>query len=801
MGLAERGIAGLRTRWREGAAALLLVAGVALFAAVGNQHYPIADWLFWHYAVYWLASLACVVACFGIGSASLRALGLRGLRTLEHLSLAFALGLFEFELAMFLLGALHLYRAVLFFTLPIGLVVVSFNELRSLWSHLRRRERRLARYRPPLGSAGALALAFGFVGLLAVYFMILSPENVEFDSRWKHLALAEDYVSFGGIRPLMEGWMFDARPHFTSYLYAWAFLLPKSSLFDRMLLSAHLEFVAFLVTTLVGIPALVRRLAPRADPRVVWAARFLFPGVLLYDSSLAAGADHFGAMYGVPICLATLFAWRALSARWCVLLGALLAAATLVKETTALLLVPIPVIAIAVRLGVLQVRAFRAPKTGDLFALMRGPLFAAATALLCSAPLWLTNWLWHGDPLYPALNRYLSPRPWTSESAYKLKWAYEEANLWQPSHDLSGLLSSLKALATFSFLPNDWSSFHGKTPVFGSLFTLLIPALLFCRARLRLWLVIGWVHAAIFCWFWIHHQDRYLQGILPLMTAATCAAVLVVWRTGLAARCALSALIGLQVVWGGDVYFIQTHPLAKSPLKKSIDLLSAGFERKYEQRFSIQEAWQQVARVLPKRSRVVVHDENNHLGLEAQVVMDRFPFEYGISYGLQQTPADVFRLYRSLGATHILWNQRSKGTDSLAGDIMFWDFVIRRAPSLGIFGSTHLSKMPDAAPAAPFNPTVAVFPCPGSYPAGFYRVSDLRVPVYGPQSSLFPAAPRAPLGPDWPSALEKTSEIVVADLRCFQDAARLTALGYEKIVDRGHPPGTRGQDYSLWLKH
>jgi len=88
-----------------------------------------------------------------------------------------------------------------------------------------------------------LAIGFGFVALLAVYFLILSPENVQFDSRWKHLALAEDYVAYGGIRPLREGWVFDSRPHFTSYLFSWAFLLPKSRLFDRMVLSAHLEFM------------------------------------------------------------------------------------------------------------------------------------------------------------------------------------------------------------------------------------------------------------------------------------------------------------------------------------------------------------------------------------------------------------------------------------------------------------------------------------------------------------------------------------------------------------------------------
>jgi len=143
----------------------------------------------------------------------------------------------------------------------------------------------------------------------------------------------------------------------------------------------------------------------------------------------------------------------------------------------------------------------------------------------------------------------------------------------------------------------------------------------------------------------------------------------------------------------------------------------------------VQQQYQQVAAALPRHARVVVHDENNHLGLEAQSIMDRFPFEYGISYGLQPTPRDVYALYRSLGATHVLWAAKSKGTDSLAGDIMFFDFVMRRAADAGAFGAMHLSSMPDEAPSAPFNDTVAVFSCAASYPTGCIacRIYECRV--------------------------------------------------------------------------
>ena len=791
----------LAGRYRELAVALLAVGGALLFGTFVNDIYPLGEWLFWRYAVYWLCSLLCAVACFGVGARTLSLLGIRGLATLELLSISFGVGLFEFELAMFGAGWLHLYRAPLFFLLPIALIALSADELRALWLRLVQRQRLLARQPRQLGAAGLLALAFGFVGLLAVYFLILSPENVQFDSRWKHLALAEDYVAYGGVRRLDEGWVFDSRPHFTSYLFSWAFLLPKSRLFDRMVLCAHLEFVTFLVTTLVGIPALIRRLVPRADPRVVWAARFLFPGVLLYDSSLAVGADHFGAMYGVPICLVTLFAWREVSVRWCALLGLLLGAAAMVKETTAMMLAPAPIIALGARVLWLTFAKSRpAGLPASRWAVWRGPLVATGVGLLCSSPLWLTNWISHGDPVYPVLNRFLHVRPWTSESAYRLKWAYEEANMWQPPHNFAGFLTSLKTLFTFSFIPNDWGRLHGRTPVFGSLMTLLLPCLVLCRGRLRLWGVVAWVHFAILCWYWVHHQDRYLQGLLPLMTAATAALLMLAWRTGAIAKAALGLLVALQAVWGGDAYFFQTHSMAKSPLKKSIDLLSSGFEGNYEKRFYIQGQFQAVAKQLPKHSRVVVHDENSHLGLEAQSIMDRFPFEYGISYGLQASPHAVFDLYTSLGATHILWAPKSKGTDSLAGDLMFYDFVIRRAPSIGSFGGYRLNQMPKQPPSGPFNDTVAVFACGGSYPTGLYPVSALRVPVYGPRQTDFPGAAQRPMPEDWAQSLASEADMVAVEDRCFHGEAQLARLGYSKAVTRGRPPSTRGQLYSLWFK-
>jgi len=210
------------------AVALLCAGGIALFGSFVNGIYPADEWLFWRYAGYWLCSLVVACACFGMGARTLRVLRVRGLSTLELLCLSFAIGLFEFELCMFLAGLLHLYRAGLFFALPALSIALNVDVLQALWRRLVQRRRLLGRKARPLGAVGLLGIAFGFTALLAVYFLILSPENVQFDSRWKHLALAEDYVAYGGVRRLDEGWVFDSRPISPATCFPGHFCCPRA---------------------------------------------------------------------------------------------------------------------------------------------------------------------------------------------------------------------------------------------------------------------------------------------------------------------------------------------------------------------------------------------------------------------------------------------------------------------------------------------------------------------------------------------------------------------------------------------
>lgn len=790
---------------------VVLVAGFVLFAAVAHHHYPVQRWLFWRYLAYWALTLLWGLGCWGVGSLSLRSLfgrphGAPPLPLLEWLSLCLVVGVFEFELVMFGLGLLRLFKPFMFVAAPVATVVAGGTALLQDMRHVQKWLRRLSRSpnganRLPAQRAFRWAIvAFGVVGLLMIYFIIITPHNVQFDARWKHLALAEDFVAHGGVHPFSEGWVFGARPHMVSLLYSWAFLWPNSLLFDRMLLCAHVEFLVFAATTVVAIPALVRRLVPRANFQLVWAARFLFPGVFVYDSAPSAGTDHIGASLAVPIALATLYAWRRLEPKWCAVLGFLLASALTVKETIALLLIPFPVLLIAVRVAQQALRTIRgAPAVCPARHVWLGPLVSTGVILLFSAPLWLANLIWHGDPMYPLLYRYFDSKPWSDYASYKMRYGKEFGEMWAPDRNLAGLLQTVKALFTFSFIPNDWPKFHGKVPVFGSLFTLLLFALLFVRRSKRTWLLVLWIHVGLFTWYSVHHQDRYLQGIMPLIAAATAAMLILIWRQGSRpAKVALCSLVGLQIVWGADAYFFPTHAMAGSVVKKTVDLLGAGYKRNYEKRFRIQEDFQDLGRALPDGSRVLIHDTHSHLGVRVERALDTQLWQYGFDYGAQRTPAEMYAHLRSFGITHIAWpGTKSRGQDTIAGDLMFYDFVNRRLTKRRKAGSFRFGQLPAEPPTGSFDDRVVVINCRRGLRSGLYRVHDLYVPVFGPKRRELPK-PRKSAPREEASSLASQANFAVVDPHCGKRVVKdlskqFKLVARRKLVKKITP-------YEIWLR-
>lgn len=789
---------------RDVALATLLIGGALFFGQFVHEIYPVGDWLFWRYALYAVGSLVWALSCFAVGHRLVRSVLGRDLPFYAHVSVAFGTGVYAYGLAMFLLGAAQLYASPVFVLLPLAFLAVGGRPALRYAVERHRRVRALRRgaqlARTGIGDYALVAL--GLVALGALYFLVLTPENIAYDARWKHLALAEDFVVTGGIRRFPEGWTFATRPHFSTYLYTWAFLLP-GRLFDRIEQAAHLEMIVFAVTTWFAIPAIAKAALPGRRLRWgVWAARFTFPGIFVYDSTLGGGADHIAAVFAGPIVLLTWLAWRKLDARVLGLLALQLAGAWLTKYSAAILLVVVPSLLLAGRALWLLARKLRARDRRAALGLARNAGVAVAAGLIFSAPLWLKNLLLYGDPLYPVLHAYFPSDPWFERASYAFDEGYLATRMWRPSRDWEGVKETIEALYAFSFVPNDWANHHEDVPVFGSLFTLLTPCLLLARrVPGRLWALVGLGHAALIPWYWLNHQDRYLQTLMPWLAAATAAMVVLLWREhGRLVRAGVVTLVGLQIVWGGDAYFFQTQVFVGSPQKWVLGLFEGGYRGSRDHRFETQRPWPEVGSHLPAGSRVLLHDIDRHLGLGHQAVLDLVPWQFGIDYGAQRSPAEVHDLLTSMGVSHLYWpRSRRYDTENLAADLMFFDFVINRAEPLAHFDLGHLAAMPETRPPETFDDATVAITCEEPLAPGLYRAADLWVTSYGRGEEPYPA-PRVPAGSHYAAAqLLPHAHFAITQPRCLTAIFGPDAHAFERAMRRRFG-NYGGAIFDIWVR-
>jgi hypothetical protein len=626
-----------------------------------------------------------------------------------------------------------------------------------LLAYRARQRERPSDFRLSLGEAAAAAL--GLVGLVAIFLPTLVPENVAYDARWYHLPLAEHYVAAGAIRPLTEGALAGTVPHLASILYTWAFSAP-GDLFDHVELAAQLEVGIFLFT-LGGIPALVRLLVPTARARSSWATFFLFPAILVYDSTLLTAADHIAALWTIPTWIAFVRAVRDLKPRACLLLTIQLSGLMMTKYTSAMAIV-FPVLGISLRALVLAVARLRGRTRSNAW--LSGPLVASVAGLMLTAPHWLKNWLWYGDPIYPLLRHHLHVRPWIPDGE-RLYQIFTNENFHARGTWPEKLRGALHGLYDYSYGLYTWQIFHDLFPVFGSLFTGCLLALPFLKGTRRVWLLAAAIHVGLFTWYLFFSEDRYLQALLPWMVAATSAVFSLAWRAGLAARVGVVALAGLQLVWGAEMVFWPTHQMAgRSGLALVNDFFARTMRKDTDTRTRPFEDLAQIGRSIPKSSKVLVHAEHLRLGLGVQTATDAYRVQYGISYGYLNSPGEVYTLFRRLGITHVLWTpEQTHEENSLAAELVFHGFVTQNLRNVQYFGARSLGELRDKAPA-PTPSEVLYYACDGKYENGLYELSDLRIsPVLAPgEKTQTPPSPRVRIdGTNRNDLLGRVSYLVV----------------------------------------
>jgi hypothetical protein len=738
-------------RVRRYGVGVVLLAGALFFLGFVHQSYPVHHWLFWRYVGYWLGVTYWALACLSFGHRLLSRLLGSTLRKSELFTLAAPCGAFAFGLAIFFIGLLHGLNVVTFFALPAAFLAWG---ARGVIRDVRRWLRR-ARIDGQLSVRVWLlpALAFGVVAFGLIYFQTLHPLGFTFDARWYHMTIGQRYALSHKVWPFPEGYWNAAWPHLFSYHYAWAFLAPLPLIFDRLELCAHLEVMAF-VLTLAQVPVLVRRLVPGARVGLTWLVYLTFPGLYLYDNNLNGGADHFAGFFAIPIALAFWRAYRHFRLQN-VALFTIFAGAAAMTKYTALPLAIVPASVLLVRglwLALKQRSMSALSAVGALIGL----------SLLFTAPNWLANIIWYGDPVYPMLHKYVASHPWVDDVPSQLKILHGTSRPGKLT--AQGLLVALRTTFTFSFLPNDWYIFHRDVPVFGSLFTLTLPCLLFLRRAGRVAWLYGATMVAIFLWYLISHYDRYLQATVPWMVVATACTLTMVWRLGGWVRYAIVPLVGIQLIWGSDTPFITSHNMVgDSPLRHVAKFLASGHEQQ-RGRFRVFEPMPSIGEAVPKDAVLLVHDTITILGTDRNWASDLH--QSRVSYGLLVSPKAIHEMLKGqLGVTHLAWPSSSIYRDTLAGDLAFANYATNYSLNQRSVAGYTVADMPVAAPAdASQDYDVAYFGCGSPYSSGMYHLSQLRLPVVDPGRKPKPLSklPKA-------EAALRQAQMLVIDRGCQGD--------------------------------
>jgi hypothetical protein len=759
-----------RLRARAGGVRGALVALVALGAFVGfgvllHSFYPVQRWLFWKYATAALCAIIWLSSCFATGLAVVERLT-PDLPIPERLLQSTAVGVFAFYLLQFVGGIFGLFGPTWAIVLPslmlsLG-IVASRAQLQELWQ--RRGALRTFLFGASAWWHGPI-LVYGIACLVGLYLSILIPGNANFDAQWYHLGLGQGWAADGAIRRTPEGWFVEALPNMAAVIYSWGFLIPGLDFFETVMVAAHQEFLLFVVT-LATVPVLVRWLLPDAKLAIAWVALFLFPSVFIYDASLHSGNDHVAAFWGVPIFLALTRAWDRLDWRNMMLLTICAAGALLTKYQAASLVVG-PALIILGRTVYLAIKR-REDSTWKV-----GFGVAALAALVLTAPHWLKNWVWYADPFFPALHRYLTPRPWNEDMPSVVEFAWSRLVRRPTGPLLEQIKETLLAGFSFSFRSFTKGRFHGNWPYFGSLFTLSLLWLPLVRGAKRTWALVLCVQLGVFAWFYLSHVERYLQALIPWMASVVVVAVVLAWRTGWLARIPIVGLVLLQVLWGGDAFFFRAHAMLRDmPLIRTARLIESGFTGKWSLRERIFDPQQTIGEAVPPGSTLLVHDYNPRLGYRAQVVTDKVGFQSGIRYGLLDSPQDVWELYRRLGVDQVVWPStiKASGTDTIAGDLRFYEFVKNAIPRPATVGGFHFGPLPSKPPGDVSSNVVLYAGCGSTFEPGFFHLRDMNVPPQQPK----PIAAFRPIPIDTEELAEamKQASFIAYNPKCKTGIAR-----------------------------
>jgi len=713
--------------------ALFCISAIAVFATKVDAHYPIADWLAWRVLLLWGYTLLLHCACVASGHAVLwRVFRLRRLPVLETWLTSMALGLVGFVLALYAVGSVGGFQPVVAIALPVAFIAVGARDVPRL---LARTRRDLARpsHSPWIHTViHRVAVGGALLGFGILYLIAFSPDAIHFDASWYHLPIAHDYVRHGRI-VAFPGDYVRTMPHFASMLYTWGFLLPGTTTPFDWMLALHLEF-SIVVWNAVAVAVGAQWMLRNSRVRGLWTATFLFPLVFAFGTSVGAAADHLLGFWAVPMFLATARALRDLDRRWCALLGVLAGGAILTKYQAVYMIAACGSLLLArwlwwvgvhaLRERVWALRRFVAPAWSTM---VRSPLVVLGVGSLVAAPHFVKNAIFYANPFYPfAQSFFTGSTPTHPRAAELFSNMLGETDNHPTGHGWRRVLDTLELLGDFSFAPHYTVDYVEKWPLFGSLFTLLIPCALLVRRPGRIWLGIWACSVVLVVWGNTYLTDRYLLAAVPLFAATTIAMIVRVHELGPIARVGLYPLVAFQVAWGADAFTWS----GKRLIDGSLALVRSGYEGRLDpdERFTHWRTFRAVSDALPTDAVVLVRGSRPTLGLDRDVVEDLQWNQALLWYEPIDDARELWELYRDSGITHFLYLPDVHYSGTIQSSVLFAELVHHSDVRSRRFGKFELVDMPEQPPPANAEYDVLTLGL-RFYRDGLYPVGELD--IYG----------------------------------------------------------------------
>lgn len=540
--------------------------------------------------------------------------------------------------------------------------------------------------------------------------------------------------------------------------------------------------------TLVGVAAATERMLSDTRLRGSWAVVFLFPAFFIADSNLSGSADHVLGFFAVPIALSALHACDGFRRGPCAVLAIVLAGAVLTKYQAIYLLA-----GSGLFVGAVWLRAwFRELRGRELVVQTRRNLILAPVVLVCLglvlvSPHFIKNAVFHRNPFYPFLQEaFSSTWPTFENSAFYVENLFKANDYVPPGTLFDKLWHAAKLFFTFSFDPH----YAAPPPHFGSLFTLLLPTLLFGAGRRAIAPFAVMASVALFAWAFTFNVDRNLQAFMPLMAAVTGALLIRAWRFGWLARLGLVPLVGLKLIWAGDMPFLE----GRGRIEQAVTLIASGRNGNAAKRLeSFRRDHIGAAGVMPADAKVLSHLSYDVLGYERETLLDRRGFQSLIDYRKINTVRELFELHRSFGITHLVFDARERYPDAQRDEILINVLSRKHAQHLGNFGELGVYALPSEPPPAGPPYRVLALGVTG-YADGLYPI-DRMTTVEGLPSKLRTyAQPAAPFAPEQAAALVKSADVVLISASKSLDGDASTAL------EEFEPITTWGEQCTFFLR-